>query len=235
MSEPRNDDDDLPGPTATTAGDPSPGAAEADRLIAAALADHVRMPAPRRLREQLAHRHLAPRRPWRAWIPAFALGAATAAAVALLVARPPAAPDAADVAALDEIVGDHLRIVGAPRPLDVESNEMHNVKPWFTGKLDFVPPVNFVGDGEFHLRGGSLAVFQGHKAAAFVYQRRLHTITLLVHADAAVRPRAETTSRGFHVISWASGGFGLALVSDLGWDDLRQLEARLGSASGEKE
>ena len=142
---------------------------------------------------------------------------------------------AAAVATLDEIVGDHLRIVGSPRPLDVESNDMHNVKPWFTGKLDFVPPVNFVGDGEFHLRGGALAVFQGHKAAAFVHQRRLHTITLLVHADAAAGPRAETTRRGFHVISWASGGIGLALVSDIGWDDLRQLEARLGSASGEKE
>lgn len=240
MSEPKNDAD-LPGPSipaipagpaAPAAADPSPGIAEADRLIAAALADHVRMPAPARLRDQLAHRHLAPRRPWRAWIPAFALGAATAAAVALLVVRP-AAP--ADVAVLDEIVGDHLRIVSAPRPLDVEASDMHNVKPWFTGKLDFVPPVNFRGDDEFTLRGGSLAVFQGHKAAAFVYQRRAHTITLLVHADAAARSRAETTSRGFHVISWASGGFGLALVSDLGWDDLRQLEARLGSASGEKE
>ena len=37
------------------------------------------------------------------------------------------------------------------------------------------------------------------------------------------------------MISWASGGFGMALASDIGWDDLRQLEARLGSASGERE
>jgi anti-sigma factor RsiW len=211
--------------------DPGPGVAEADRLIAAALADHVRMPAPRRLRDQLARQHLATRRPWRSWIPAFALGAAAAAAVALLVVRTPAT----DVAELDEIVGDHLRIVGAPHPLDVETNDMHNVKPWFTGRLDFVPPVNFIGDDDFHLRGGSLAVFEGHKAAAFVYQRRLHTITLLVYADTAARPRAETTRRGFHIISWATGGFGMALVSDIGWDDLRQLDARLGSASGEKE
>jgi anti-sigma factor RsiW len=212
--------------------DPPPGVAEADRLIAAALADHVRMPAPHRLRDQLARRHLAPRRPWRAWIPAFTLGAATAAAVALLVVRAPAT----EVAAVDEeIVGDHLRIVSALHPLDVESNDMHNVKPWFTGRLDFTPPVNFTSDDEFHLRGGSIAVFQGHKAAAFVYQRRLHTITLLVYADAAARARTETTRRGFHVIRWASGGFGLALASDIGWDDLRQLEARLGSASGERE
>ena len=119
--------------------------------------------------------------------------------------------------------------------VDVRSSDQHVVKPWFTGRLDFVPPINFIGDGEFVLRGGSLAVFQGHKAAAFVYQRRLHTITVLVHADAVARPREETTSRGFHVIGWASGGFGIALVSDIGWDDLRQLEARLRSAAGEKE
>jgi anti-sigma factor RsiW len=232
MSDSKNDADlPAPGPSATAAGDSPPGLAEADRLIAAALADHVRRPAPHRLREQLARRHLARRRPWQAWIPAFALGAAVAAAVALLVVHTPQP----EVAVLDEIVGDHLRIVSSPRPLDVETNDMHNVKPWFTGKLDFVPPVNFVGDDEFHLRGGSIAVFEAHKAAAFIYQRRLHTITLLVYADAEARPRTETSRRGFHVISWTSGGFGMALVSDLGWDDLRQLEARLASASGEKE
>ena len=212
--------------------DPTPpGVAEADRLIAAALADHVRMPAPRRLREQLARRHLAVRRPWRSWLAPFAVGAAAAAVLTLVLVRPPAA----DVAGLDETVGDHQRIITATHPLDVESNDMHNVKPWFAGRLDFVPPINFIGDAEFPLRGGSLAVFQGPQAAAFVYQRRLHTITVLVHADAVAQPREETTSRGFHVIRWASGGFGIALISDVGWDDLRQLETRLGTAAGEKE
>jgi anti-sigma factor RsiW len=199
------------------------GLDEADRLIAAALADHVRMPAPRRLHEQLARRHLTPRRPWRAWISSFALGAGMAAALVLLFVRAPAR----DAAVIDEAVGDHLRIVGAQHPLDVETNDLHNVKPWFTGRLDFVPPVSFVGDDEFRLRGGELAVFLGHKAAAFVYQRRLHMISLFVFADSAARPREETTSRGFHVITWASDGFGMALVSDVNWDDLRLLEARL--------
>ena len=201
----------------------APHIAEADRLIAAALADHVRMPAPRRLRAQLARDHLAARKPWWSWGAAFALGAAVAAVVAVLVVRPPAA----DAVIVDEAVGDHLRIVSALHPLDVEASDMHQVKPWFTGRLDFVPPVSFLGDDEFGLRGGALAVFRGHKAAAFVYQRRLHTISLLVFADAAARSREESTSRGFHVIAWATGGFGMALVSDVGWDDLRLLETRL--------
>ena len=197
--------------------------AEADRLIATALADHVRMPAPRRLRDQLVRRHLARPRPWRAWAAAFSLGAAVAAAVAILIVHEEA-PSNAIVA---EAVGDHLRIVAAQHPLAVEASDMHQVKPWFTGRLDFVPPVSFLGDDEFRLRGGEVAVFLGHKAAAFVYQRRLHTISLFVFADAQARSRDETTARGFHVLSWASGGFGMALVSDIGWDDLRLLEARL--------
>jgi anti-sigma factor RsiW len=193
---------------------------EADRLIASALADHVRRPAPKRLREQLMRTHLKSPKPWRWAMPAFALGAAMAAAVALVVVPRPA-PDSVMI---DEAVGDHLRIVSADR---VASNDMHNVKPWFTGKLDFVPPISFVGDDEFKLRGGEVAVFLGHKAAAFVYQRRLHTISLFVFADATARPREETTTRGFHTITWASDGFGMALVSDIAWDDLRLLEARV--------
>jgi anti-sigma factor RsiW len=217
------------------------GRDEADRLIAAALADHVRIPAPRRLHEQLARRHLGPRKPWRSWTAAFALGAAAAALILLVIVPGPGpAPGAGGGdgrggvidgrgGVIDEAVGDYLRIVGAQHPLDVETNDLHNVKPWFTGRLDFVPPVSFIGDDEFRLRGGELAVFLGRKAAAFVYQRRLHTISVFVFTDAAVRPREETTSRGFHVITWASGGFGMALVSDVGWDDLRLLEARVRS------
>ena len=205
--------------------DLDPGVAEADRLIATALADHVRMPAPRRLRERLARQHLARRRPWQAVLAAFALGAAMATAIVLFVLRPPAS----GAAIVDEAVGDHLRIVSAQHPLDVETNDLHNVKPWFTGRLDFVPPVSFVGDDEFRLRGGELAVFLGHKAAAFVYQRRLRLISLFVFADAGAPPREEITSRGFHVILWSSGGFGMALVSDINWDDLRLLEARVRS------
>ena len=197
--------------------------AEADRLIAAALTDHVRVPAPRRLRDQLVRQHLTARRPWWSWAAAFSLGAVAAAALAMIVIRDPVSSNAI----VDEAVGDHLRIVSAQHPLAVEASDMHQVKPWFTGRLDFVPPVSFLGDDEFRLRGGELAVFLGHKAAAFVYQRRLHTISLLVFADAAARPREETTARGFHVVSWATGGFGMALVSDIGWDDLRLLEARL--------
>src|SRR6185369_13122099 len=114
----------------------------------------------------------------------------------------------------------------ATRDLGVEASDMHQVKPWFAGKIDFVPPVTFLGDEEFPLRGGDVAVFLGHKAATFVYARRLHVISLFVF-EADHVPTSEQTIRGFHALVWKQAGMGFALVSDVGWDDLRQLRARL--------
>jgi anti-sigma factor RsiW len=194
---------------------------EADRLINAALRDHARIPAPPHLHRRLARRHLGGGRRWIAPSLGAVAGAIVAAAVLLFVIRP--APRDLDVA--NEAVGDHQRVL-ASRDLGVESNDLHNVKPWFAGKLDFVPPVTFLGDDEFPLRGGDVAVFLGHKAAAFVYARRLHVISLFVF-EARDVPTGEQTIRGFHVSTWGAGGFGFALVSDVNWEDLRKLETHM--------
>ena len=194
---------------------------EADRLIAAALRDHTRMAAPPRLRRKLERRYVARTRTW--LLPtSTAFAGAALAALALLVVRP-APPPTSDAAT--EAVGDHLRMLGG-RGLGVVTNDMHNVKPWFAGKLDFVPPVTFLGDDEFQLHGGDVAVFLGHKAAEFVYARRLHQISLFVFESSDV-PTGERTIQGFHVVTWSDSGFGFALVSDVNWDDLHTLHVRL--------
>jgi anti-sigma factor RsiW len=194
---------------------------EADRLIAAALHDHARIPAPASLRRRLERRHLGRGRRWLVPSLTAVAGAIAAAAFVLLVVRP--APPQLDIAS--EAVGDHQRVL-AGRGLGVEVSDMHQVKPWFAGKIDFVPPITFLGDDEFPLRGGDVAVFLGHKAAAFVYARRLHVISLFVF-EADNVPVGEQTIRGFHVLTWSSDGFGFALVSDVNWDDLRVLHGRL--------
>ncbi len=68
-------------------------------------------------------------------------------------------------------------------------------------------------------------MFAGKRAAAFVYGRRLHVISLFVVEGEL--PASERTVHGFHVITWGAAGFGYALVSDVNWDDLRALEQRL--------
>jgi len=194
---------------------------EADRLIAAALRDHARIPAPARLHRRLERRHLGRRPGWLVPLASALAGAVLAAAIVLVVVRPASrGPDLAS-----EAVGDHLRVL-ASRGLGVEASDMHQVKPWFAGKLDFVPPVAFLGDDDFPLRGGDVAIFLGHKAATFVYGRRLHVISLFVF-EANDVPAGEQTVRGFHVLLWGANGAGFALVSDVNWDDLRALRGRL--------
>src|SRR5438094_10601714 len=93
-----------------------------------------------------------------------------------------------------EAVNDHLRLLSSQHPLDVESGGLHQVKPWFGGRLDFAPVVTFEGDADFPLKGGSVAYFRDRKAAVFVYARRLHPISLLVfRADSLPWPSRNLT------------------------------------------
>jgi anti-sigma factor RsiW len=194
---------------------------EADRLIAAALRDHARVPVPPRLKKRLERRYLGGGRAWIGPLAGAAAGALAAAAVILLFFRTAPSP-AIDVAT--EAVGDHQRVLEG-RGLGVAASDMHQVKPWMAGKIDFVPPVTFLGDDDYPLAGGDISVFLGHRAATFVYHRRLHVISLFVFEGDA--PDQEHTIRGFHVATWSAAGFGFALVSDVNWDDLRVLEERI--------
>ncbi len=180
-----------------------------------------------RLAAEVAPAPRAPRRATRWWLPlASALATAAVVLLALRVVRPNFVQR--ELLA-DEAVNDHLRVVAAQHPVEIESGGIHQVKPWFTGKLDFAPPVSFSGDEEFPLRGGSVGYFRDRRAAVFVFARRLHTISLIVvPAEGWAWPaRAEKTERGFNVLLWSEGALGFALVSDVNRADLQLLEKKL--------
>jgi anti-sigma factor RsiW len=189
----------------------------------------------------------APARPIRkSWRRAL-LPAGLVAAVLLLAAPfarelvAPKSPAAAIMVA--EAVNDHVRMLQSPRPLEVESGGIHQVLPWFSGKLDFAPVVHFSGDAEFPLRGGAVGYFVDRKAATLVFGRRLHTISLFVFkADGLPWPtqgleRAglaevyRTSARGFSVVLWREGGLGYALVSDVNAQDLTLLASKLAGSA----
>jgi anti-sigma factor RsiW len=132
-----------------------------------------------------------------------------------------------------EAVNDHLRIVSGHHPLEVEGGGIHQVKPWFTGKVDFAPAVTFEGDADFPLQGGAVEYFLDRKAAVFVYRHRLHTVSLLVvRTEGLPWPagpgRSTRVERGFNVVLWRMGDLGYALVSDLDAQGLSELAGRLG-------
>jgi anti-sigma factor RsiW len=206
--------------------------------------------APLALKRRLAARWpltAAPRPSWwsrwgRSLVPALAVAAGLLVVVPLYYQRAVLSPgDGPGMVA--EAVNDHLRILSSRHPLDIESGGMHQVKPWFEGRLDFAPVVGFLGDQEFPLQGGAVGYFLDRKAAVFVFQRRLHVISLFVFraeglpwpsrgltrvADADAHA---TVARGFTVILWRSGGLGYALVSDVNRQELTQLAVKVAGGA----
>jgi anti-sigma factor RsiW len=171
----------------------------------------------------------------------LAVACALAAAAALLgVFFGPQRGPAAHAALASEAVSDHLRVLYADRGPEVQSGGIHQVKPWFEGRLDFAPVLAFDGDEEFPLVGGSVAYFQDRKAAAFAFQHRLHRITLLVFraeglplpapSPAGRAPGVRLRSRGFDVVLWQRGELGYALVSDMAGRELEQLAIKIDTA-----
>ena len=161
--------------------------------------------------------------------PALVAAAVVLAMTPLLYQRFVVAPAQRD-ALVTEAVNDHVRVLLSERPMEAESGDIHQVKPWFAGRLDFAPAVAFGGDGEFPLRGGAVGYFLDRRAAVFLYSRRRHAISLfVVRAEGLPWPanRLETSSRGFRVIVWRAGELGYLLVSDVDAGELRTLAAKV--------
>jgi len=205
-------------------------------------------PAPLALKRRLAAQWPAPGAapaPWwprwrRAVAPALAAALVLAVAAPWLTGRLPASGRGDGAQALvAEAVNDHLRVLLSEHPLEVESGGIHQVKPWFAGRLDFAPVVPFGGDVEFPLKGGAVGWFVDRKAAVLVYQRRLHPISLFVfRADGLPWPARggeriggvdayRQTARGFTVVLWRTGDLGYALVSDLDPKELATFASKL--------
>lgn len=175
--------------------------------------------------------------PTRSWLRAL-VGLsmlAAAAAVLLLVNRDPQAENTL----VRELVNDHLRVLYAAHPLEIESGGVKQVESWFEGKLDFAPRIRVDDDPAWPLQGGSIAYLLDRKAATFVYRRQLHTVTLFVFPErelpwpgdepqplGATQPQA-LQARGLNVLAFRRDDLGYALVSDLDASELAQLAERI--------
>lgn len=155
----------------------------------------------------------------RHWLaPAFSV-ATLAAAVLLYVATP-----MNQNPWVDEAVSEHVRSLMVEHLNDVASSDKHTVKPWFTGKLDFSPPVyDFTAQG-YPLLGGRLDYLQHQTVAALTYRRNKHIINVFIRpisdADSSLKSLSD---RGYNIVYWQQNHMRFIAVSDLNMGELMPL------------
>jgi anti-sigma factor RsiW len=205
-----------------------------DEALDTQLPQYAAPPALKRRLETLWPRPTEAFRPRRAYAAAIRM-TAMAAAVAVIAggAASVMTSRSAERARLEaESVNDHLRMLSGT-PLATVTGGLHEVKPWFGGKLDFAPSLRFAGDADFPLEGGAVEAFLDRKAAVFVFGRRLHKVSLFVMGPAGLHfPGSPSTRtvRGFNVVLWGANDQGYALVSDVNLDELLELQRRVATS-----
>jgi mycothiol system anti-sigma-R factor len=124
-----------------------------------------------------------------------------------------------------EIVDAHVRSLQPGHLTDITSTDQHTVKPWFDGKLAFVPPVKDYADEGFPLVGGRLDVLAGQNVAALVYSRRKHFINVFVmptkEPDTPIH--APGLRQGYQWRHWRRQGMEYCAISDVSDSDLYEL------------
>jgi anti-sigma factor RsiW len=165
--------------------------------------------------------------PWRwNWSWPKVLVPLAATCLALLIALPLLTRHPAEDRLVEEIVSAHVRslMANTSHLTDVASSDQHTVKPWFTGKLPFSPPVTDFAAQGFPLVGGRLDYIAERPIAALVYQRRKHLINLFIWpaTQAANSGRELRSTQGYNIVHWIQGGMVHWAISDVNAGDLQE-------------
>lgn len=161
-------------------------------------------------------------RNWQWWF-GGAMASSAVAAVLLTVLVLGVSRNEADDARL---VSAHLRSMMSTQTVDVASADNHTVKPWFSGRLNYAPPVEDFAAQGFALLGGRIEVFDGEPVAALVYRRKQHLVNLYVmptRQAGRLGARSEARHNGFNLAARRDGEFTFIAVSDLNAAELNDL------------
>jgi len=127
-----------------------------------------------------------------------------------------------------EVVAAHVRSTQVDHLTDVASSDRHTVKPWFTGKLDFSPPVVDYGAQGFKLIGGRVDYLDDRAVAALVYQHGPHSINVFIWpTDKAEQAPAMSVRSGYNLDHFSHAGMQYWIVSDMSADEIQKLAALL--------
>jgi len=128
----------------------------------------------------------------------------------------------------EQVLSSHIRSLIPGHLTDVASNDQHNVKPWFNGRVNMSPDVPRLDSLGYPLVGGRLDYIKGRNVPVVVYARRQHVINVFswpATGAADLRPQA-SSANGYHLIRARQNGLEVWIVSDLNLGELENF-ARL--------
>ncbi|RKP55696.1 anti-sigma factor family protein [Pararobbsia silviterrae] len=133
-----------------------------------------------------------------------------------------------------DIISSHVRAMLSDRAIDVVSTDRHTVKPWFSGRLDYAPPVVDTAAQGFPLVGGRLDYVAQRPVAVMIYGYLKHSIDLYVFPDAHdVRaPPQARTEAGFSIARWHQNGMTFCAITDASPAFLKEFEQAIQAEVG---
>jgi anti-sigma factor RsiW len=113
------------------------------------------------------------------------------------------------------LVDQHTTTLASEHPVDVISDNSHNVKPWFQYKLPFTFNMPDVTGSPFTLIGGKTVYIKQNPSASLLYSYGQHRISVFVLQAGNGKGRSGSSrDLSFTVDSWSQGGLQFYLVTD---------------------
>jgi anti-sigma factor RsiW len=131
-----------------------------------------------------------------------------------------------------ELVSAHVRSLMDDKLVQVVSSDMHTVRPWFAGKVDFAPDVRNFDPKNFPLLGGRVDYVGGAGVAALVYGHNKHVINVFVSMAPAhaAQTGAAYAKNGYNIVEWQMQDLRYRAISDMSADELADFARRFQAA-----
>jgi anti-sigma factor RsiW len=127
-----------------------------------------------------------------------------------------------------QAISNHSHSLLADHLLDVAASDRHVLNTWFTGNLDYSPPIADLPESGYKLIGGRLDMLENHPVAAIVYSHRDHVINEFVWPTAPDTIDFDVQShQGYSMCAWNKSGFNYLIVADLSQADMETFEDQI--------
>ena len=124
-------------------------------------------------------------------------------------------PPTKDQELVAQAISNYVRSLIAAHLSDVNSRDEHTAKPWFTGKLDYSPPVVDLAQAGYTLIGDRIDMLDQCPVAAIVYQHGNHSINLFVWPVASRKIDLDVQSdRGYRFCGWNKAGLNYLCIAE---------------------